>query len=118
MSAGQPLGLSDRDHALRPDVLNPEPPSVTPTYDVLLVLQFNISPTFFSKPGKDGKQLPGGQGRAEAEGEIREGYTRLIKTLKDANLKITTRQSINGDEVWVMIGAEKRRIAQLAARER
>lgn len=120
LPSGPPKAQSDPQKT-RPtaDLFTSTPPPTVETFGTLLVLPFNISPTAFSKPDPTtGRQKAGGQGRAEAEGEIKEGFRRLIAELQGAGLKVTTRVSGDGVKIWVFVGAEQRRLAELAARER
>ena len=120
LPSGPPKAQSDPQKT-RPtaDLFTSTSPPIVETFGTLLVLPFNISPTAFSKPDPaTGRQKAGGQGRAEAEGEIKEGFRRLIAELQGAGLKVTTRVSGDGVKIWVFVGAEQRRLAELAARER
>ena len=101
------------------DLFSSSPPPRVNTFGTLVVLPFNISPTAYSNTHPNtGRQKAGGQGRAEAEGEIKEGFRRLMSELQNAGLEVTTRTSGDGHKVWVFVGAKGRRLADLAARER
>lgn len=116
-----PQGKQPDSKKTRPtaDLFSATPPSVVETFGTIVVLPYNISPTAYSVPDPNtGRQKAGGQGRAEAEGEIKEGFRRLIAELQNANLNVTTRTNGDGDKVWVFVGAGDRRLAELAARER
>jgi hypothetical protein len=103
-------------------LLSSEPPARVPTFSTLLVLPYTIDPLAYSKiDSKTGLQAKGGQGRAEAEGEIVDGFRRLIQVLQGAGLWVTTREAEGmkrGKEVWVFVGASEKRLAELAAREK
>ena len=103
-------------------LLSSEAPARTPTFSTLLVLPYNINPLAYSKvDSKTGLQAKGGQGRAEAQGEIVDGFRRLMQVLEQAGLWVTTREAEGakqGKEIWVFVGASEKRLAELAAREK
>ena len=105
-------------------LLSSQPPARIPTFSTLLVLPYNIDPLAYSKlDPKTHHQAPGGQGREEAQGEIVDGFRRLIEVLQGAGLWVTTREAgetggKRGKVVWVFVGASEKRLAELAAREK
>ena len=50
-----------------------------------------------------------------------DGFRRLMQVLEQAGLWVTTREAegVNqGKEIWVIVGASEKRLAELAAREK
>jgi hypothetical protein len=76
-------------------------------------LPFSISIAEFTKQG---------QGRAEAEGEIRETFTRLVNALESKGLRVTARRGrgklAENKEVWIFVRADQAKIGELWEKER
>lgn len=86
------------------------------TFGTLLVIVYNTDLNAFTKG-------PYKQGRAEAAGEVKECYTRLVNQLRDAGLRVTARPGISkgkeGKEVWLFVRfANEDKLVELVQREK
>lgn len=63
-----------------------------------------------------------GQNRSTAQGEIKEGYERLLRALEgEGGLKVGTKSGRGGkgkEEVWVFVSISDRKLSELVERER
>ena len=96
-----------------PHLLKSQPPPRVNTFSTHLVLPFSISIAEFVKQG---------QGRAEAQGEIRETFTRLVHALESKGLQVTARRGrgklAENKEVWIFVHADQVKIGELWEKER
>lgn len=78
-------------------------------YQVDFVIPFDVS-------------VPKGQDRATAQGEIKEGYERLLRALEgEGGLKVGTKSGRGGkgkEEVWVFVSTSDKKLSELVERER
>lgn len=117
MASGQPTGPSSltnpTNSAPSPHLLKSHAPPIIQTFSTHLVISFSISVAEFAKQG---------QGRAEASGEIRETYTRLVNRLESKGLSVTARRGrgklAQGKEVWVFVSAPQEVVSAAWERER
>lgn len=93
---GTPIGGAGVEHSSNP-------------YQVDFVIPYDVS-------------VAKGHNRATAQGEIKEGYERLLRALEgEGGLKVGTKSGRGGkgkEEVWVFVSISDRKLSELVERER